>query len=266
MPYFLRDGVRFHYQDIGAGRSLVLSHAIGRDLTQIQRYVGAPPHFRVVCWDARAHGLTEPIGPLEQLNFATFADDLAALLDHLGIETAILGGISMGAATSIAFCSRHPARVRAAILIRSAWLAEPHPKSLQSIELVGRLLGKHSVDQARQLFLQSEEYRALREASVDTANQIMREFDHPSAVERAARFVQITASGPIENWQQLKSCNMPILVVGCANDPFHPVKVSQTWAEHLPNAQFATVPSPIDNLDQHIRKLRETISGFLGRM
>jgi pimeloyl-ACP methyl ester carboxylesterase len=91
----------------------------------------------------------------------------------------------------------------------------------------------------------------------------MREFEHPSAAERAAPFVQITASAPIDNWQRLESCNMPIVVVGCANDPFHPLEVSQTWAEHLPNSGFAMVPSPIENPDRHIRQLRESIGQFL---
>jgi pimeloyl-ACP methyl ester carboxylesterase len=266
MPYFLRGGIRFHYQDVGVGPPLVLSHAIGRDIAQIQRYVGTPPRFRVVCWDARAHGLTDPVGPLEQLSFAAFADDLTALLDHLGIEKAIMGGISMGAATSMAVCSRWPSRVRAAILIRSAWLAEPFPASLRSIELIGRLLSQGPASQARKQFLESEEYRTLRRASAQAADQILSEFDHPSAVERAPRFVRITASAPIDDWQQLETCNMPSLVVACANDPFHPLEVSRTWVRHLPNARLAMVSSPIENPDQHICQLRQTISEFLSTL
>jgi pimeloyl-ACP methyl ester carboxylesterase len=266
MPYFLRSGIRFHYQDVGAGPALVLSHAVGRDLAQVQRYVGAPPGFRVVCWDARAHGLTEPGGQPEQLDFSAFADDLAALLDHLGIEEAVLGGISMGAATSVAFCRRWPFRVRALILIRPAWLAEPHPKSLQILELIGHLLGQAPVAEARERFIGTKAYRSLAAMSVRAAEQILSEFDHPAAAERASRFVQITASAPIDEWRQLEVCNMPVLVVGCPYDPFHPLEVSRTWVEHLPNARSAVVPSPLEDPDQHIRELREAIEGFLNTL
>jgi pimeloyl-ACP methyl ester carboxylesterase len=266
MPYLLRGGIRFHYQDIGAGPALVLSHAIARDIAQVQRYVGTPPGFRIVCWDARAHGLTQPIGPPERLNFPSFADDLAALLDHLGIENAVLGGISMGAATSVAFCRRWPSRVRALILIRPAWLAEPHPKSLQILELVGRLLSQAPLAQARERFIETEFYRSLETVSARAAEQILSEFDNPAAAERALQFAQITASAPIDDWQQLQVCNMPGLVVRCANDPFHPLEVGGTWVEHLPDARMATVVSPFENPDEHIRQLRDAIGEFLNTL
>jgi pimeloyl-ACP methyl ester carboxylesterase len=263
MSYFVRNGIRFHYSDSGAGPPLVLSHAIGRDLSQVQRYIGSPPHFRVVSWDARGHGRTEPIGPPDQLNFESFAEDLAALLDHLEIEAAILGGISMGAATSMAFCSRWPSRVRAAILIRPAWLVEPNPHSLQIIALIGRLLSEYSPNQARTLLLQTDEYRELRTISVAAANQILSELDHPLGVTRAVPFVHMPASAPINDWRELEQCKMPVLVVGCLNDPFHPVEVSQTWVEKLPNARFEIVASPIEEPDQHVYQLRQVIADFL---
>ena len=263
MASFLHDGIRFHYEDDGEGCPLVLCHAIGRDTGQIQRYIGTPPLFRVVRWDARAHGLTEPLGPVERLNFSSFADDLAALLDHLEIERAVVGGISMGAATSIAFSCRWPSRVRAGILIRPAWLAEPHPNSLKCLELIGRLLSENTLDHARERFLESTEYCDLRRKSSQATQNLLSEFGQPLAAQRAVRYLQITASAPIDDWRQLALCDMPILVVGCDKDPFHPLEVAVEWADHLPNAYFAAVPSPLEDTDEHIQQLRETIHRFL---
>jgi pimeloyl-ACP methyl ester carboxylesterase len=263
MGYFLRDGVRFHYEDVGAGAPLALSHAITRDARQVRQYIGTPLSCRVIRWDARGHGLTEPLGAFERLNFSCFADDLAALLDYLEIGRVILGGLSMGAATTVAFCCRWPSRVRAAILVRPAWLAEPHPKSLRCLELIGHLLRQNSLDEAREKFLESEEYRYLHSASPQAAEQILREFECPFVSERAAQRLQIIASAPIDSWQQLKACDMPMLVVGCTNDPFHPIEVAGKWVEHLPNARFEAIPSTFDNRDQHIHRLREVICSFL---
>jgi pimeloyl-ACP methyl ester carboxylesterase len=240
-----------------------LCHAIGRDVGQIQRYIGTTPSFRTIRWDARAHGLTEPLGPIERLNFSSFADDLASLLDHLEIERAVVGGISMGAATSIAFSCRWPSRVRAAILIRPSWLAEPHPNSLKCLELIGRLLSENSLDQARGRFLESAEYYALLGKSSQAAQNLLSEFEQPSSVARAVRYLEITASAPIADWRQLTLCDMPILVIGCDKDPFHPLEVALEWADHLPNAQFAPVTSPLEDTDEHIHQLRETIYRFL---
>jgi pimeloyl-ACP methyl ester carboxylesterase len=51
--------------------------------------------FRLAAFDFRAHGAT-PLGDPEKLRLDVFADDLVAFMDHLQLQTAVLGGISMG--------------------------------------------------------------------------------------------------------------------------------------------------------------------------
>ena len=60
-----------------------------------------PGRPRLLTLDCRGHGATEPLGEEARLNFSAFADDVVALLDHLGIEQAIVGGISMGAGVAL---------------------------------------------------------------------------------------------------------------------------------------------------------------------
>ena len=91
----------------------------------------APPSAtRVLALDFRAHGETEPLGPIEALAFATFASDLAAVMDAIGIESAVVAGVSMGAGVAARFALDHPDRVRALICIRPAWLDRPNPDNL----------------------------------------------------------------------------------------------------------------------------------------
>ena len=59
----------------------------------------------MAAFDFRAHGAT-PLGDPEKLRISIFADDLVAFMDHLQVETAVLGGISMGAAVALSAALR----------------------------------------------------------------------------------------------------------------------------------------------------------------
>src|SRR5262245_29135793 len=127
MPTFRHDGLEFHYRETGGGLPFVFQHGLGADLNQPFCLFQPPPGFRLIAFDCRAHGLTTPLGTENKINIATFADDLAALLDHLSIAAAVVGGISMGAALALDFALRFRGRVLGLVLSRPAWLDQPHP-------------------------------------------------------------------------------------------------------------------------------------------
>ena len=93
MPNFTHDGLCFHYAESGEGMPVVFQHGLGCDLCQIVNLFQPPPAFRLVTMDFRGHGQTRPLGPSEKLGFTIFAEDLVALLDHLGIGQAAMGGV-----------------------------------------------------------------------------------------------------------------------------------------------------------------------------
>ena len=72
--------------------------------------------FRLITWDMRGHGQT--VCPQEQEHFteAHTIADMTALLDHLGIERAVIGGLSLGGFMSLAFHLAHPQRTQALML------------------------------------------------------------------------------------------------------------------------------------------------------
>ena len=103
MPIFYHDGLQFHYRETGRGIPFVFQHGLGADVNQPFGLFRPPSGFRLVTFDCRAHGQTVPLGDERKINIAVFADDLAALLDHLSIPSAVVGGISMGAAVALNF-------------------------------------------------------------------------------------------------------------------------------------------------------------------
>jgi len=112
------NGIAISYTDSGGdGPAVVLSHGYLMDHTMFDPQVAAlAPDYRVITWDERGFGGTRATGPFTYWDSAA---DVLALLDHLGIDRAVLGGMSQGGFLSLRAALRAPGRVRALILIDS---------------------------------------------------------------------------------------------------------------------------------------------------
>ena len=108
-------GIEFVYEDAGRGRAVVLLHGFpfNRSLWR-EQVESLSVAWRVVAPDLRGHGETGvAAGPA---TMEEMAEDLAALLDELGVERAVVGGLSMGGYVALAFLRAHPERVGALVL------------------------------------------------------------------------------------------------------------------------------------------------------
>jgi len=112
------NGIQVSYADSGGGGPVVvLSHGFLMDQSMFDAQVAAlAPEYRVITWDQRGHGGTLADGPF---SYWDSARDVLALLDHLGIERAILGGMSQGGFLSLRAAMLAPQRVPGLILIDS---------------------------------------------------------------------------------------------------------------------------------------------------
>jgi 3-oxoadipate enol-lactonase len=91
MPNAAVNGTEISYADTGGdGPVVVLSHGILMDQSMFAPQVQAlAPEFRVIVWDQRGHGGTPARGPF---SYWDSARDLLGLLDHVGVQRAVLGG------------------------------------------------------------------------------------------------------------------------------------------------------------------------------
>src|SRR5512143_2273883 len=96
------NGIRMAFDVRGSGAPVLLVHGFPFDRTMWAPQAEAlASSWRVIVPDLRGHGETEaPPGPY---SMDLFADDLAALLTHLGVEQVVLGGLSMGGYIAFAF-------------------------------------------------------------------------------------------------------------------------------------------------------------------
>lgn len=132
--YFTVDGLRMYYEVHGAGRPLVLLHGA---LSTIDVDFGRVlPGFargrRVIAVEQQAHGRTADAD--RPLSYERMADETAALLRHLGVDSADVFGYSMGAGVALQLAARHPQQVRKLVLAAPATSRDGfHPGILDGI-------------------------------------------------------------------------------------------------------------------------------------
>src|SRR5689334_15657165 len=120
MPYADVNGQRLYFEDtgaIGSGEDVILfSHGLLMDHSMFDPQVDLlHDRWRCISWDERAHGVTETTA--DDFTYWDSASDLVGLLDHLGIERAVLAGMSQGGYLSLRAALTAPERVRGLVLI-----------------------------------------------------------------------------------------------------------------------------------------------------
>ena len=117
MPTCAVRGLDLYYEIHGAGRPLVLLHNDGLNIGVWRALL---PHlargFRLVAYDRLGHGKSAVPPPEPPTTHEVSAGDLAEVLRHLGIDRAVLFGVSGGALVATAFSLAHPGRVPALVL------------------------------------------------------------------------------------------------------------------------------------------------------
>jgi len=104
-------GIKMYYEEYGSGEPLLFIHG---NADRMSKFLYQAPFFskkyRVILADSRAHGNTRDDG--DSLSYEMMADDLAALLDHLGIDSCNVIGWSDGGINGLLLAIRHPKKVK----------------------------------------------------------------------------------------------------------------------------------------------------------
>ncbi len=118
MPKASLNGIQINYEEHGApsGAAILLTHAYAATLQMWEPQFEAFRDYRVIAWDMRGHGGTDSPPRQEDYTEKLTVEDMAALLRHLGVERAVIGGLSLGGYISLEFQLAHPEMTRALIL------------------------------------------------------------------------------------------------------------------------------------------------------
>jgi pimeloyl-ACP methyl ester carboxylesterase len=137
MSYADVNGLSLYYDEIGEGDLLIALHGgigAGVQLTPLARALA--PGRRVVVVDLQGHGHTADID--RPLRHELMADDVAALIDHLGAEQADVLGYSLGGEVALRTAIQHPDRVRRLVLISTGFRRDgSHPEVVAAFDAFG---------------------------------------------------------------------------------------------------------------------------------
>lgn len=118
MPKVRVNDIELYYEVHGQGYPVVFLHGFVGTVNMWQPQVPVlSREYRFIIYDARGHGQSESPPSLSQYSADIVVEDLFQLLGTLGIEKAVVGGLSMGGYESLRFYLHHPQTVAALILM-----------------------------------------------------------------------------------------------------------------------------------------------------
>jgi pimeloyl-ACP methyl ester carboxylesterase len=265
MPFFEHDSIRFRYCESGSGIPFVFQHGLGADVSQTFELVQPPRGFRLLTFECRGHGETRPLGPEEKISVEQFTEDLRAFLDHLAIERAIIGGISMGAAIALRFALEYPTRVLGLVLSRAAWLDQRRNDNLHVFSTLAEFIRKYGAEEGARRYKATEAYQEVLKVSLDGAASLLSQFAHPRAEETVAKLERIPGYVPKHTREHWKRIRVPTLVLANQQDPVHPFDFGQTLAQTIPQAQLIELTPKSVSKEQHAADVQRAITTFLIR-
>jgi pimeloyl-ACP methyl ester carboxylesterase len=134
--YAAVNGLNMYYEIHGTGKPLILLHGGLGVIGMFEQLLPALAHIRqVVAVERQGHGHTADIA--RPFSFEQMADDIAALIEHLGIEEADVAGYSLGGKVALQTAIRHPDVVRKLVLISTPYKREGwHSEALAGMSAV----------------------------------------------------------------------------------------------------------------------------------
>jgi pimeloyl-ACP methyl ester carboxylesterase len=242
MPQFDYNGHRISYDEYGAGeRPLILVHGLLMNRRMFDRLgpAMASRGNRVIALDLLGHGRSDRPADMSNYSMTFFARQVEALMDHLDLDDAVVGGTSLGANTTLELTYLEPKRVRAMMiempvldnaLLAVAVIFTPIMIGLRFGEPVWRLIasGARRIPRTNPL--------------VDLGLDLLRQDPAPSMAVLEGLF--LGSSAPHHQFRV--EMTQPTLVIGHHRDPLHPFSDSGMLAEELPNSRLIEANSILE--------------------
>ena len=245
---------KIYYEDVGSGPTIVLGHSFlcTGDMWREQVRVLAPK-YRVINPDLRGHGQS---GPADQpFSIYDAVDDVIALLDHLGIESATWCGLSIGGMVAMRAALVAPERVSALAVLDSSADAETifRKSKYRAMGLGVRLMGPRPFLTEICKLMFGAETRANNPKLVEEWRETFADVHVPSVLNGLVSLIKRDSIS-----SRLSQIKAPALVMVGEQDRSLPPAVSRRIHDGLANSEYVEVkaaghlsaleqPDPVNN-------------------
>jgi pimeloyl-ACP methyl ester carboxylesterase len=251
------------YTDRGSGPAVLLSHGTLMDRTMFDAQVAAlEDAYRVVAFDHRARTDRGQGG----YDLDDLADDCIALMDELGIERCVLGGMSMGGFMALPLALRHPERLDGLILISSKALAYTDEDLADIEEHLEQLARDGEVTEE---FAAWERDLVMGETTQREQPQLVRYW-----MDRWKTRPAEAVAGEFRSWMhkpdmtpRLAEIHLPTLVIHGTEDAVLPIETGRALADALSNSRFVAIEgaghtSTVEQPEAVSAAIREFLDGL----
>jgi 3-oxoadipate enol-lactonase len=244
------NGVTLAYDDHGAGWPIIFLHAfpLNRGMWEGEmRGLLQQGGYRLVALDWRGFGESEIGEDISTMEL--FADDVAGLMDMLGMQDTILCGLSMGGYAAFAFLRKYPWRVKGLILAdtRSGADTLEAQANRENVARLAETQGTEAIADLQLPRLIAEETRQHHSGVEARIRQFIDQAT-PQGIAAASRGMALRA----DSNDLLMSINVPTLVIVGEQDALTTPAVAREYAARIPNARLVTIPHAghLSNLEQ----------------
>jgi len=232
----LCDGVELGYDDVGKGLPIAFVHGFPHNRTLWAPQVNAlVDRARCIALDLRGFGESSKHGPF---SIDQFADDLALLLRLLGIERAVVAGLSMGGYVALAFWRRHRAMVRALVLAdtRAGADSDDGREKRRALIDVAKTRGSGAVADAQITGMIGKSTRAKRPALIDDVHRMLGSAPVDGIVGALEAMME-----RIDSTATLPTIDVPTLVVVGAEDVLTPPSEAEILHEAIRGSRLEVI-------------------------
>jgi pimeloyl-ACP methyl ester carboxylesterase len=242
MGEFRYEGHRIEYDSYGEGEGvLVLVHGLLMNRRMFERLGPALARRgnRVICVDLLGHGRSDRPEDLRLYSMPLFARQVATLLDHLELESAVVGGTSLGANVALELATRDPERV-SGLFIEMPVLDNALAAVAATFApiLLGLRLGRPAFEVLSRLTSAIPRTNYLVDIGLDWARQ------RPGPSLAVLEGLLLGETAP--HREERRKIAQPALIVGHPRDPLHPFSDSGMLAEELPNGRLVEANSILE--------------------
>jgi len=236
------EGHRIEYDSHGTGeRTIVLVHGLLMNRRMYDRLAPALAKRgnRVICVDLLGHGRSDRPEDLRLYSMPLFARQVAALLDHLELDSAVVGGTSLGANVALELAAHEPERARGLFLempvLDNALVAMA---GAFTPVMIGLRLGRPVFEVVSRVTSVIPRTNLL----VDIGLDWVRQRPGPSLAVLEGLLLGETAP----HREQRRQLTQPALIVGHPADPVHPFSDAGMLLEEMPNARLVEAKSILE--------------------
>jgi pimeloyl-ACP methyl ester carboxylesterase len=257
------NGVELYYELMGSGPTIALTHGIGgsgEDFAPIVPELAK--EYRVLTWDVRGFGRSER-NPDAEYSIRQFAADLAGLLDHAGVDKAVIMGTSMGGTITQRFIIDYPQKTLATVIMSTSSQVNDRAKAAWQ-------------EQADFVEQQGMAAWVRRSRAPHMTEEWLRE--HPEALEAEQRRIANNPDGRVYAkvaravsdyffTEELKSVRVPALVLVGSADNQTPPGGSVIISRAIPGAQLHIIEGPGHTLVREVpAKVLSLVLPFLSEV